>query len=261
MEISKKIEAFLEESLSEKEMEAFRQQLKLDSNLANQVKQQKVELLVIDRLERMDLESQKERFKQIEEAFKAKQTTQQPTLIRRIFAGVAIAASVLLLVWFGNNFLFPGNAQFEPVASWNQGDYNIKRFPFDQTILPHQIIGNWKTTIQQADGTGLAITMSCEENKNFTIKATFIKENTPQEGDNMTAAGTYSIEGSELLLSLNMDSIKNGSSANPFNTGPIEQWLKNNRLFRAPLTIVSLTAENLVVQYNQEEGVLWSSVQ
>jgi len=252
MEEKDQLDDFLEGTLPEAEREALRLKIEQSEVLKDQLAQKSLEKQVVDE---MDREYWLTELKEIAEEEEEKPGSGKKGRIRQLYVISSIAASVLLLIWAVWPSA-PNRPALVSIENWQQADYNIRDFPSGSTYSQN-LSGTWETTIQEKGQTALHLRMECRESAAFLLTATLFKNNQEKEGDKITARGTYKVEANQIRLALETESIQATANADPFNAAAIEQWLKTRRLFRESLELVRLNAEEMIIRYNDSEGVIW----
>ncbi|MEZ4932536.1 MAG: hypothetical protein R2788_10500 [Saprospiraceae bacterium] len=242
------INAFLEGGLTEKEEQAIREAMSTDEVLAAQIGQRKLEMLIVDELD-MQYWGKKVAFQ--EKSFKKQARTQ------RIVAYAAAAMIAAIAVFF---LAFPPTNTTEytgPIAFATDYNTNLKSLTITEDFPAEMLQGVWMATINEQPGLILNLELSVSNGSEFSIDALYTLNNLKKDGNKISARGTYTLNGKQLTLNLDESSIKRAAGASPFETAPIEIWLKSKRLFKQETEIVGLTNNNLILKYGPGEGLEW----
>lgn len=261
-----KIEAYLTKTMPLEELVAFKEAMQIDEGLKNLVRQRGLTYLVLEETAKAALERKR---KEKQHLAKLREGTEQgiKTLKRtRIMTLLAIAASVMVLVFVGNYFLVNENTNELVAENWENTDFNTKSFSTTATIEPKHIIGKWQTTIKAQDGTGILIQLEYKKANSFSLVVAFFKNFTLVTKDQVKATGIYSLNGEKIRMNLNEKSIdrqpSNSNTVSQLHTGAMEQWLKKetNRLFKEQIKIVQLNNQKLLMQYDGLDGLDWEKI-
>lgn len=242
------INAFLEGGLTKKEEQAIREAMSTDEVLAAQIGQRKLEMLVVEELD-MQYWGKKVEFQ--EKSFKKQARTQ------KIMAYAAAAMIAALAVFF---LAFPPTDTAEytgPIAFASDHNTNLKSLTITEDFPAEMLQGAWMATINEQPGLTLNLELNVTPGNEFSINAYYILNKLKNDGNKISARGTYSLNGKRLILNLDESSIKRATGASPFETAPIEIWLKSKRLFKQETEIVGLTTDHLILKYGPGEGLEW----
>ena len=262
-----KIDDFLNGKSTDLEKQDIKNQMKNNPILAQQLRSRKLELLMEKELERKAWQSS---FDQFEADYQAenesqnaeKDKTAKIVSINRRWIGYAVAASLGVVLLFNIPGLIFEDKDNLPIAESFTKDFNLEATTKLQSglIQEEELIGQWQATIEEKKGVGLSIIMDYEEEDEFRLIARIILNNQPQERDKLEVRGTWSIEGKQLTLDLDKETIETEKGTNPFQSGIVELWLHNNRLFKKSVEIVSLTPDFLILKLNQRHGIEWQKL-
>ena len=149
MKKNEKIEAYLAQKMTIKEHQSFKKLIQLDVNLKNQARVKGLELLVAEELALQKKAKEKDKLAKWRAGFKRRK------LIRNL-SFLAMAASFALLLMVGNHFRTKPESNLVFAENWQQTDFNTKAF-LSIPIDTKELIGKWKTTIQEQNGTGISL--------------------------------------------------------------------------------------------------------
>ncbi|MEM9888421.1 MAG: hypothetical protein AAF849_21180 [Bacteroidota bacterium] len=257
--IDSKIIAFIQKTLPEEEMKAFREELNRDAAKADEVRRAALELLVVEKLEHQSSAEQAERFKKIRNLANTEQ--KRSARIRRMTWISAVAAVFLALVIIRVAFLNsnpPSLADNWENVEWNE--VRTKSWNTENTLNAQNLIGDWVTSIRDKNGVGILLKLNIPSEREFYLESTFFSNIVQPNRDIVSATGTYSLKGAQILFEIDKSSIQPEQQGDDFGfvTAAVEQWLKTKPLFDSTaLEVVRLTEEEFAVMYESGKGFIW----
>ncbi len=250
MEIDEKyINTFLEGGLTEEEEQKIRTAMATDEALATRIGQRKLEMLVVEELDQQYW-AKKVQFQ--ESRYKKQIRTRR---LLAYAAAAAVAAIAIFLVVFPP--VSPDDNYTGPIAFNTDYNTNLKNLTIIDEFSPTMLHGLWEASITEQPGLILNLELEMLASNDFNISVFYTLNNLQKDGDKITARGTYLLNGKQLTLNLNDTSIKRAAGASPFETAPIELWLKSKRLFKQEMEIVGLDSDLLILKYGPSEGLTW----
>ncbi len=241
------INSFLLRKLTTAEEQEVRNAMAADESLTAQIARRKLEMMVVEELDRRYWKKMLEGH---EQAYRKRTTA------RRILA-FAAAAAVAAIVFFTVGIPGSTTEYSGPIAFNADYNTNLKGLPAFGEFPVEMLLGKWDASIAEQPGLELNLEMDMLPGGKFGLSVFYTINKEKKEGDKITARGTYSLNGRQLTLSLDEPSIKRAKGASPFQTAPIDLWLKTKRLFRQQMKIVALDNNDLILKYGPGEGLEW----
>lgn len=243
------IDDFLMGKYSKQEELAIREKMDNDPDFAHSVRSKKLESLVIEEIE---TQTWRPDFASFEEKYNRNNKRRQ---LFSYLSAAAITGVVILSVYL---FFNKADPQL-PMAVNITKDFNTQTH--NEAALSiidiYQLYGNWEATINENKNIDINIVLELQTDQSFLVESTLFLNNNKKSGDKLSAGGTWNIENGLLVLNLDESSIQYAETANPFQIGLVDMWLKNNRLFKKPLEIILLSQENLILKLNKSQGIEW----
>lgn len=245
------IDEFLEGVLSEEQEREIRETMTFDEGLAARIGQRKVEMLVVEELNRKYWSQKIDRLES---------DRKNHLRIRRILAYAAAAAAAAIFFFWVVFPTAPNSVHTGPIAFGTDHNSNLRSLSTIDEVAPEMLHGKWAATIAEQPGLELNLELEVLPGGKFGFSAFYTLNQTPKTGDKITARGTYNLDKNQLTLALEEPSIKRAPGASPFETAPIELWLKTKRLFKQEMEIVGLDRQHLILKYERGEGMEWTRI-
>ena len=243
------IDDFLAGKYSKEKVSMVRAKMKEDPSFALFVRSKKLESLVVEEMAQQEWRPD---FGAFERKYQQKNNRRQLFT----YLSAAVMTGIVLLTIY---FLYPPTPPVSGLALNLTKDFNTKSVSKENfNLAVPQLYGNWTTSITEREGVVINLSLTINRDSSFDIQCDLFLNNNNKTGDKLFAGGTWYLDNDQIIFSLNENSIRNAETANPFQMGVVELWLKNIRLFKKPIEIILLNQENLILKLDKSQGLEWT---